>query len=473
MAALSPTLSASEPPARRPAARVAPAAKPGQAVVSVSLPLRFVLTGMASLFLGVLLLTLRPDLLATYHYNQFIIAVTHLFTLGFASSVIMGAMYQLVPVALETRLYSERLAKWQFVFHLVGVAGMVWMFWRWDMKQVGHFGSVFAVGVALFAWNILRTLLRVPRWNPIAAAVACALGWLGLTVAVGLALAAAKCAYPDEPSSAAARAVAPALVALKALAGFVARFDQMAAMHTHAHLGGAGFMLMLIVGFSYRLVPMFTLSEVRSWRRVRWSIGLLNVGLALTCVGTLLRHPLKFFGALVIAAGLTIYLIEITAMLRARQRRVLDWGLRYFATALTMLGAAGLLGVALSWPKLKLTPFTGQLENAYGFAFLVGVVALAILGMLYKIIPFLVWQARYSPLIGRQKVPALADLYSPRLQVAGYWTFLAGLLAVITATVAGSERAMPWGCGLLLLSLGVFLLNTISILRHLVRPRSA
>ena len=474
MEALSPTYSAPEPVATiRPAApRVAAVPLAAQAVATVFLPLRFVLTGVASLFLGVLLLTLRPDLLATYHYNQYIIAVTHLFTLGFVTSVIMGAMYQLVPVALETKLYSPRLAKWQFVCHLVGVAGMVWMFWRWDLKQVGHFGSVFAVGVALFVFNIGRTLRRVPRWNPIATAIASALGWLALTVLVGLALAAAKCAYPDEPSSIAARAVAPALVALRALAGFVGRFDQMAAMHAHAHLGAVGFILLLLVGFSFKLVPMFTLSEVRSWQRVRWSLGLLNAGLALAFFGILLRHPVKFAGALTVAGGLAVYLVEIVAILRARKRRVLDWGLRYFVTALTVLGATGLLGVALSWPRLRLTSFTGQMENLYGFAFLVGVVALAILGMLYKILPFLVWHARYSPLIGRQKVPSLADLYSPRLQIAGYWTFLAGFIATAVATLAASERALPWGCGLLLLSLVIFAVNAALILRHLAPLRT-
>ena len=44
--------------------------------------------------------------------------------------------------------------------HLVGFVGMVWMFRTWNMKQVGHYGSALAVGVALFAYNIGRTLLR-------------------------------------------------------------------------------------------------------------------------------------------------------------------------------------------------------------------------------------------------------------------------------------------------------------------------
>ena len=56
-----------------------------------------------------------------------------------------------------------------------------------------------------------------------------------------------------------------------------------------------------------------------------------------------------------------------------------------------------------------------------------GVVSFAIIGMFYKIIPFLVWYGSYSRQIGLSKVPSLADLYSPRLQAVGYWTYVAGL----------------------------------------------
>ena len=92
------------------------------------MPLRFMLTGLVALFFAAGWIIAKPALLASYHYNQYVIAATHLVVLGFICTVVMGAMYQLVPVALETKLYSERLAKWQFVIHVVGFIGMVWMF---------------------------------------------------------------------------------------------------------------------------------------------------------------------------------------------------------------------------------------------------------------------------------------------------------------------------------------------------------
>jgi hypothetical protein len=112
-----------------------------------------------------------------------------------------------------------------------------------------------------------------------------------------------------------------------------------------------------------------------------------------------------------------------------------------------------------------------QLENVYGLLALLGLVGLAILGMLYKIVPFLVWFHSYSRQIGRAKVPALADMYSVPLQIAGYWTYLAGLAVSGVATAWSQETGIRWGCGLLVLSLGIFVVNLAKILAHFVRPK--
>jgi len=430
---------------------------------AVGLPLAFMLTGLLALCFGVGWLTVCPSLLATYHYNQYVIAITHLFVLGWICSVVMGAMYQLVPVALETKLYSERLARWQFGCHLVGFTGMVWMFQVWNLKQVGHFGCVLALGVGLFVYNIARTLRRVPRWNVTATAVAAALFWLSFTVTAGLSIAAGKCVYDSSTGLATAEGVRTIVSGLRSVGAFMSRFDAISAMHAHAHLGGVGFCTMLIVGVSYKLIPMFTLSEVQSRRRAALSVALLNLGLAGSFASILLRSPWKLAFALVVLAALAIYGWELGAILRGRKRRGFDWGIKYFLSAVALLFPLSMLAVVLSWPGLPLNTFTGQLENVYGFLGLVGVVSLAIMGMLYKIIPFLVWFARYSPQIGRAKVPALADLYSERLQGVGYWSFLCGLTAICIAALSSNETGVRIGAGALTLAV-VALVNNVSLM---------
>lgn len=440
------------------------------AAPSIALPLRFVVTGLLALLVGIGWLIAQPNLLTTYHYNQNIIALTHLFVLGFICSAVMGAMYQLVPVALETKLYSERLARWQFVFHLVGFIGMVWMFRVWNMKQVGHFGSVMVVGVGLFVFNIAHTLLRVPKWNVVATAITSALVWFSFTVIAGLSIAAAKCSYESTEGLATAGGVRSVVSGLRAVGTFMAHFDSISAMHAHAHLGVVGFFAMLIVGVSYKLVPMFTLSEIQNHRRAILSVALLNTGLLGAVVSILLRSPWKFVFALVIVAALAVYGCELTAIVRARKRSTIDWGVKSFLTAVTMLAPLSLLAAVLSWPRLPLNVFTGQLENLYGFLGLIGFVTFAIVGMLHKIIPFLVWFHSYSPYIGRAQVPSLAEMYSERLQIGSYWTWLAGLTATSVGIVFQNGIIVRIGAISLAASLAVFVVNVGKVLSHVYRP---
>ena len=449
MEALLPKSTVAEPKTA-PRNPVRPAATPSLAGVraaSVRLPLCFVLAGVFSLLISAGFLLSQPDLLAMYHYTPHLIAITHLFVLGFICSIVMGAMYQLVPVTLETQLFSERLVKWQLAAHVIGFTGMVWSFWNFNMAQVGAFGSLLTLGVGLFAFNLARTLAKVNGWNPIKFGIASALFWLVATVLAGLFLTASKCW------------------------GF-SSFQPLAAMHAHAHLGVVGVFVMMIVTVSYKLVPMFTLSELQNERRAWWSIALLNLGLAGAFVTILIQSPLRPMAALVIIAGLTLYGAEIKAILCARNRRALDWGMRYFLTALGLLVPLSLLALALSWSRLPMTALTMQLENVYGLLALAGLVGLAILGMLYKIVPFLVWFHSYSRHIGRAKVPALADMYSVPLQIAGYWSFVAGLGALCVATVYSNETGIRWSGSLLALSLAIFAVNMGKILSHFVRPRT-
>lgn len=437
-------LSRVEKPCHKPAKRAAVAEMHAPSMV---MPLRFIVTGIVALLAGSVWLAARPIVLAGYHYSPEVVAITHLFVLGWICSVVMGAMYQLVPVALETRLHSECLVRWHFGLHLIGLIGMVAMFQIWNMKQVGHFGSLVAIGVGLFVYNLARTLARIPRWNVVAAGIALSLVWLSLTIFAGLFLASAKCWPRINP------------------------FQPIAAMHAHAHLGGLGFFVMMIVAVSFKLVPMFTLSEVQSTRRAGWTLGLLNSGLAGAFVTVLLASPWKIVFAIVLLGGLVLYGLELAAILRARKRRNLDWGMKYFLTAVALLGPVSALSIALTWPRLPATMLTAQLENVYGFLTFVGVITFAMLGMLYKVVPFLVWYASYSGCIGRSKVPSLADLYSPTLQAVGYWLFLASLLLTSVAAAVSHETCVRAGGTLLLASVTVFTLNIGRVLAHLVRPR--
>lgn len=414
---------------------------------TVWLPLRFMVAGVLSFLAALVWIALKPEILSTYHYNQSVIAATHLVVLGWICSVVMGATYQLVPVALETTLHSQKQARWHFVCHLVGFIGMVAMFAIWNMKQVGHFGSIFGVGVGLFAWNMFRTFKKISRWDLVAFSIASAVSWLVITMLAGLFLATVKC-WPQ-----------------------ISPFDPIASMHAHAHLGILGCFVILTVGVSYKLIPMFALSDIQNYRRAWASVILLNLAVAGAVVTVLIGSKLKLLFGIVALAGVACYLLEMTAIVRARKRRELDWGLKTFMTAVSFLGVVALIGTFLAWPTLTLTTLIGQVENLYGFLALFGFITLAIMGMMHKIIPFLVWYYSYSRQIGKNKVPALADLYSVSLQKVSYFTFVAGLLAASTSILLQHSGGVRLSALLMLLGALFLGANIGLIFRHLLKPR--
>jgi hypothetical protein len=368
-----------------------------------SVPLRFLLFAFGAYVAALAWLMLKPDLLSTYHYNQWIIAATHLLVLGWLGSACMGATCQLAPVALEATLHSEKLARWHFALHAIGVAGMVAMFSIWNLEQVGHFGSLLALGAGFFVFNMAKTLRKAPRRDPVALGVASGLFWLSVTILAGLYVACAKCWPRINP------------------------FDPVATMHAHAHLGALGYFLTMIVAVSYRIVPLFTLSALQSPRRASASLWLLNGGTAAVGATILTRSQLKPAAALLVIAGLVLYWRELSAILKARKRSSLDWGTRQFLVGVALLAPTAAAGLHLSRPGLTPNAFNTQMENAYGTIFFLGAASCSVLGMLQKIIPFLTWYAAYGRLVGERPTPSLAALHAPVLHAACLVLHVAGL----------------------------------------------
>jgi hypothetical protein len=235
------------------------------------------------------------------------------------------------------------------------------------------------------------------------------LGWLGVAVLAGLYLAASKC-WTFSP------------------------FETLSAMHAHAHAGIGGAFVLLLVPVSLRLIALFTVSEVRSPARVRWSLVLAHSGMAGVFFCVLVQSRLKFVTAGITAAGLILYGLELVAILRQRRRRHLDWSLRYLLTAIAMLLPVTGLGLGLATRGTERNGFIGQCENLYGFLALFGVLTLAILGMALRIVPFLLWYWRFHG--SRPGTAAAAQAagparQAPLLSALGYVLLLAGL--VLTA----------------------------------------
>lgn len=371
------------------------------------LPGEHFIAGGAFLLVGALgLLRAALPLAAGTYAAPSVVGVTHLFTLGWLTTSIMGALYQFLPVALGQPIASERAAHVTFVLHVGGVTALVagFLLANGDLRLGGI--AVVTIGIVVFLANLGTTLHRATTRDVTWWAVCLAAVFLGMTMVFGAAL------------------------GINLSTGFLG-VTQPLALGTHAHVAIIGWVLLVMVGVSHRLLPMFLLSHGGRTHYARYAVALLATGVGTLAVfhhvPLLQREVPAFF----IAAGLFAFLMQGREFYGRRHRPALDAGLRLAAIALGVLAAALPLGAAVVFGVASL-----HVTVAYVSVLLLGC-TLFVAAHYYKIVPFLVWNRHFGPLAGSRPLPRVADLYSARV----------ARLAVAALATGGIVLAVGIGLG--------------------------
>ncbi|MEP7381139.1 MAG: hypothetical protein ABI910_05595 [Gemmatimonadota bacterium] len=339
------------------------------------------------------------------------VAVTHLFTLGWLTTSIMGALYQFLPVALGQPIASERAAHLTFALHVTGVVLLVTgMYLAQSALRLGGI-TVLGVGIVVFLANLGTTLRRAERRDVTWWAICAAAVFLGITFVFGAAL------------------------GVNLRSGFLGGAQRIA-LGTHIHVALVGWILLVIVGVSHRLLPMFLLSHGGRTHFARYAVALLAAGAGMLA----LFHHVPVVGrelpALCIAAGVVAYLLQAREFYRHRHRPALDPGLRLAAVAL------GLLAVALPLGAIVLLgAATPRVQTAYVLVVLLAC-TLFVAAHYYKIVPFLVWNRHFGPLVGTRTLPRVGELYAPRLATVAVACLTLGAVALAATVGTGTLQGV-------------------------------
>lgn len=398
--------------------------------LAASKPPPFLLPGehftAATLFLilgAIGTIVVAPELAAGAYPSVRVVSVTHLFTLGWITTSIMGALYQFLPVALGEPIRSIRTGHLTFALYVPGLAAFVTGLWLGATAVMLAGAITFGSALLLFALNLGATLRRAPRRDVTWWALAGADLFLTVTVVLGLTLAGdLRWAYLGA-----------------------ARFT---ALGTHLHVALGGWVLLVMVGVAQRLLPMFLLSHGAGDRCAKAAVGLIAGGAAVLAVG---HHgpPLisRWLPAVLLASGLVSFLCQARQFYRHRHRPALDPGLRLAASAMGLLSVA----LVLAGPVV-LGAASPRLATAYVLVLVLGI-SLFVAAHYYKIVPFLVWYHRFGPLAGKRPVPRVSDLYSARTATAASALLVAGVVTLTGAVAFGIPTAVRIGA--VVLTVGV------------------
>ena len=406
----------------------------------VRLPVRHLVVAAGALVLAAaLLVPLAPAVLRN-PVSAHGLALTHIVTLGWITLTIMGASYQMVPVVLGVRLWSERVARIAFWHYVPGVLLLVAGFWIFWPPLLVAGGALAVAGLLAYTYNMTRTLLAVRVWGLHGPFFAAASGFLAAVGLYGLTL------------------------ATNLLHPFLGQ-GPVDHIVFHLLLGAGGWITLLAMGVAYKLTPMFALSHGRGEGWGRLVLGLFGGGLLLL-IAILTFDPLPLLVrvvAVVPLAGVLLFVADQALYLRARNRRRLDLGLRFTVAALLYLAAAALL----AW--MTLAGWVRVPASSLVLLVLLGWAGCLITGQMYKIVPFLVWYDRYAGRAGLEPVPLLREMYDARRGEANLWAF-APAAALLAAGAAWSQPAVSELGAVALLAGALLLLGN---LLQVLRPRRA
>lgn len=348
------------------------------------------------------------------------LVAVHLFTIGWISLLMLGALFQFVPVITARKLVSQRLSLAVLVLMVLGLAGMVAGFLLMGSGALAWLlpagGTLVLAGLLTAAVNLAGPLAR-KRPLPLSGRfVTAGLLFFLLTVLLGISFA-LMLTVPATTG-----ALAPALAN---------------DLEYHALAGIGGWFTLTAMGVSYELLPMFMLAphERGAWgKAVLWTTV---TGFAVAVIAGLLAPVLPIvaesiveqIGRAVIAIGVALYLADVVRLYRGRRRRQIELHNRAAVGAFASLGIALAVGIAAD--------VTGTLDRAAPV-----LVVLLVLGwlsglgvtQLYKIVPFLAWLARFGKRLGSGPVPRVQDLVDePRSMPFFVAYFVAVAIAAIGA----------------------------------------
>ncbi len=332
-----------------------------------SVPSRFFLTApLFGVAAGLLILYVGPDIFAS-RWTPAALALTHLLTLGFINLVMCGALMQMLPVLAGAALpYPVAIGTGIHVLLTAGAVALAAGFLLPSPVSLRVATALLVVGYGVFVVAVAYALTHAKAASETVTAIRFSVTSLFITVGLG------------------------ATLALELVSGTTG-INTVSLTNIHLVRGILGWIGLLVCGVAYQVVPMFQMTP----RYPKWMLLYLT---PLLFIGLIVWSGL-FFAAGVdesnIAArwlplclsGYALFAI-VTLRLQVRRKRSTEDVTKDFWTL-------GMLSVLAAVVVHTARPYTADIGGADAFLLgtllLVGFAVSVINGMLYKIVPFLVW----------------------------------------------------------------------------------
>ncbi len=411
---------------------------------SYKVVLPFYVYAAVAFLIATIFLSLSVNDFTKHYFQPHTLAITHIMALGWGTMMILGASHQLVPVLIENKLFSNKLAYTSFIFAAFGIPLLVYGFYVFDMGWPAQWGGQLVI-LAIIAYliNLAVSMMKSKHENVHAIFVFTAALWLLTTATIGL------------------------MLVYNFTNPFMSK-NSLDYLPLHAHIGIVGWFLLLVIGIGSRLIPMFLISKYDNKRKLWWIYGLINGGLLTfffiflyTDSKLLLIVPLLSVAAAIVLFGNFCYMAY-----RQRIRKKVDEQMKVSLLSVLMMLLPLIFLVVIIGLLLRSSVENINLIISYGFIIFFGWITAIILGMTFKTLPFIVWNKVYHQLAGKGKTPNPKDLFSGIIFKWMSLSYISGFVLFTTGILLGNTMVLQVAALLLLLTSLLYNWNVIKLLMH-------
>jgi hypothetical protein len=421
-------------------------------IPSRGLVVLYLTTAHVSLALAFALVARDPYAVAGFFYHARMVAIVHLITIGWIAMSILGMVYVVLPMTLGLAFPARRADYAAYALAVIGLIGMVAHFWLAEFSGMAWSAATAAAGIAYvvvrLAWNLRSAKVTGGVTLHLYLATLNILSAMTMGVLLGF----------DKVH--------------QFLPGYV-----LSNVFAHAHLAAVGWVCMMVIGLSYRLLPMVIPAASPAGWTTYVSAIVLETGVVGLFVTLLLRSELTSLFAVIIVAGFAAVGAHVAWMLNRRRtpppgRSRSGFAMAHIATAGAWLLCACVCGIGLTFAPM--TEMTLRAALLYGVLGLVGFLAQIIAGFELHILPtaaaYWALQRSGGTSIGTASAP------NELRRSAVYCAWLAGVPGVGAGLFFNAPMALSAGAWLLFGAVVVSAIDTALMVvarsqRSIVAPR--
>jgi hypothetical protein len=385
------------------------------------IPLRFFLTAPWFGIFASLLFLVNYQSILTSRWTVEILAFTHLLTIGFILMSMIGALYQFIPVISGFSIVKSKIIA--PIIHIFLILGNVFLVIGFLFFQVLFFQLAFItllLALGIFVISLSHSLKSLVNKTIIIFVLKLADFALFITIALGL---------------------------LMLFAYAFTSMDIPFRLYTNMHMfwGGLAWIILLIMAVSSQIIPMFYVTPIFSVKYLK----ILSISFVISMLLLSIIEFIAIFtgGGYYSQNGFVHVVVEVTLSLcilffslytlwiiNQRKRKVKDVTINFWRLSLAM----PVIAISLYWINL-IAPFiqNTKFELLMGILFVFGFAISSIIGMMQKIVPFIIFMHLQTLIMSHPEkmhlLPNMQTLLSVKNQKIQFYLHSLSLLFLIVS----------------------------------------